>query len=612
MTDEVQEKRKRVKHKRHGPLPPAASPAKAFPKGTPIDPATQLPPGEEVMVDRATASVIGLDADSARTLAQFKDQIGRKASGEQGVRWNADFRVRYQQAVLLYPNSRVSFKQLSPDEHDNIGSRHIADLRDYDDVIKYLRDNHWKGGRESYQWRVGDDSNPQWAVGKIQFAAEDRGEDMARNQQPPQSPPGYGYPPPGYGYPPQAAPPPGYGYPPPAPGYGYPPPGYGYPPPVPQQAPPVAAPPQQAPPQQQAPQAQPQQMPQTVVMQPMPMPMPMPQGPMGPDPRDAIIAQLFAAHQQLQQELLNRTQPQQQQAPPPPPPQQQQVPYDPYWYMRPPYAQMMMQPQQQQQPAQPPAPAPAPPPPQTPIQAVREAVSTVTELKRELKKTDESDDDALEPPAPPVEDDFPVKIKDVGPFRMTAVDGKVVSGGMPFVMANADRFGAMAENMFDKVAKFLDDRESRQSNQVSQHHQDRELKLNEQRMAVEHAERLAAAQERSARAKALEATLRAPTAMGPPQSVVVEQPPQSQQSIIARQPIVEDAPPQPIAVRQTIVEQEEPASPPPQRQTAPIVPVAFAPTPTPFEQEEFRPAEDQEQEQVVETSGESEVAPDAN
>ena len=110
MEEREEPKRKRVKHKRHGPLPPAGSPAKAFPKGTPIDPATQLPPGEEVLIDRETARKIPLDAESARVMQQSRDTIARKASGEQNVRWNAAYRIRYQEAVLLHPNAPTWYR----------------------------------------------------------------------------------------------------------------------------------------------------------------------------------------------------------------------------------------------------------------------------------------------------------------------------------------------------------------------------------------------------------------------------------------------------------------------------------------------------------------------
>lgn len=661
-------KRKRVKHKRKGPMPPAQSPSVAYPKGTPIDAGTQLPPGEEVMIDRETALRIGLDAESARTLTQHKETIGRKASGEQSVRWNADFRVRYQQAVMLYPNSTVSFEMLSPEPHNNIESRYLTDLHDYDDVIKYLRDNYWRGRREVYRWRVGDDSNPQWAVGKIQFpAASEPRDDMAKNP-PQQQPPPYGYPPPQGGYPsPQGGyPPPGYGYPPqgygPPPGYGYqqPPPGYGYPPPAPaQQAPPQAAPPP-APPQQAAP--------QTVVMQPMPMPMPMqvppPQQPMGPDPRDAMIQQMFSVIEKLQFELLRQAQQQQQQPPQvvqqSAPPQQQQQMYDPWWFMR---MQQMMQQQPQPQAAPPPPVQPPVPavPQQTPVQAVREMVSTVTELKREIRTLD-GDDEVPEPPAPPIADDFPVKTHDVGPFRMTAVDGKVVTGGMPFLMGNADRLGAMAESMFDKVAGFLNDREQRQANQINQAKQVKDQEVENTRQMVENAERLAAARERMARASALEASAQVapppqriaahpepivaqppvPVATPPwvappvPQPFIPPQPPQPPQPSQPPQPVVaqpvaapalvaQPAPqpvpqPAPQLVTQVVATlQEQPVPPTPRAPVAavpqpvevPVQPpqVDMTPSPRPVTDEDFRfeEVEQSEQEPVL-----VDPAPDAN
>lgn len=473
-----------IRVRRRGPNKPKkplgkSSPAAAFARGTPIDAKTQLPPGEELLIDRKDAAGIPLDPESARVAAEHHETLTRKARGETGVRWNADGRIRYRECAMLHPNARVYFKDMT-NNFDALPSTYVSACKDYDELIAFLKKNCWKGERVSYKWTIGDDTQPQWATGTINFDAAKETE--MPPQGPPQGPPGYWPPPP----PPPTQQTPQWG----VPAYI----GSNYwdghnwhqnssPPPPP--PPPPAAPPPPPPP---AP---------NVAPQAHPPPMSVMSGP------DAHTSYLYDEIRRLHAELDKRTH-----APPPPPPTTQQA--APGWYgdrfwtgnaWAPP-----QQPQQQQQ--EPVAAVAQPERPLTPIEQAKTAVQTVLDLSRlsnNLKEeltggsTKEEDDPAPDEKKP----DFPMQVQDFGPFRMSAVSEnggppKLVEGALPFAMLNADKGMAALKGLLNQFGEFMDTR-VKQSTQLNN------AQTENQRRQVENAERLAAAQRTIAEAEKMRA-----------------------------------------------------------------------------------------------------------
>lgn len=572
--------RKKAASKKNGkPGVTTTGTTQLYPEGVPTSEAgTAL---EDVKITRKRGKDLPLDAESARVAEQHKNVMGRKSRGETGVRWNSDYRIRYGQCVELHPYCKVSIKQIEPVEDENIAARPASILRTYDDLIAYVRDNHWKGDRAAYKWVLYDDTQPQWATGIIRFNEDPRRvqrltaepdqeepELMDRRQQPPphqwggyggyppqspygapappygQQPPPFGSPypqqiPPGYapqGYPPGYPQQPGYtGYPAPAPSPGY---GASYPP-APQAAPPHPLPPEQSagppPSPQQAPAPQQQQ-------QPPPAPYPYPPPAAQPSgTSDSVVTFLIDQVQNLARdntvlrEDLRRnpvSPPQAATSQPQTPPATPTQPYPFYPYPHPPYAgyppqaplpgQPPQQPQQpQQQPQQPQAQspqyppeywawywtqgpgagahrppevahheAPPPEPPPNPIQQVRDTLGMLGEmhlLARSFGNAVSPAEQAApeEPPPPPEDDDFPLKTKEVGPLRYTAINGEIQRDLVSMGLGNFDKAGPLIGKAWDKVTEFWRERERA----VDRHAEMRKQKIRDMKEMADQAER---------------------------------------------------------------------------------------------------------------------------
>lgn len=500
--DHVKLRRKRGPNKDKTPLG-RSTPASAFARGTPIDPRTQLPPGEEVMIDRATAESTPLDPESARVGAEHHETMTRKARGESGVRWNADGRIRYRECAMLHPNAKVVFKDTT-NGFEGFPFTYVSQCKDYDELIAFLKKNCWKGERVTFKWTICDDSQPQWATGNISFDAK---EDSMGQQQPPgwgppPGPPGYG---PGYGPPQQQQLPGWYGnqywdgraWLPQAPQPYYPP----------QQPPPQAAPP--PPP----PQAPPQVPSMSLAT--------------GPDPQ---VAYLHEEIRRLHAELERRNHMPQQQ------PAQSGLAVgwygDRYWNG---VAWV------QQQPAQEPAtPVAQPEKPLSPIETAKSAVQMVLDLNKmsnELKSTltGPQPEEPPETELPKNEDPFPMQVQDFGTFRMAAIregDGpaKLVEGAMPFAMLNMDKVAAGAKSLLGQIGDFMDMR-------IKQGTQANDQQAAARRRSVEDAERLAHAQKEIAEAHAIEAQAEALKAAAL----------QAQHQLAAQSPAPAPVAPQPVA-----------------------------------------------------------------
>ena len=504
---------------------------------------------------------VPLDEESARVQAQHYETMTRKARGEKNAPWNPDSRVRYHECVKFNPAARVVFKQVEPHEAEvpNAGIA-VSAVRDYDDVIRHLQ-RFWRGDHAAFKWTIKDDRTPSLATGVIRFAEKEK--DMSQ-QQPPQGPP------PGYAPPPMYAAPQPYWdgrqwvYPQQPPPYYAPPPQY--PPSAPQQPPPQAAPPQAAPP--------PAAPPSGPAMPPMSL--------AGPDPNTTyLFDEIRRLHSMLEQQ---RTQ-----APPPMPHQSQPQTPPPGWYNNQGQTQWwdgrawgaLQQPAQQQQ--QPTQAAPAQPErPLTPIESAKQAMDTVMQLARLSSdlKTQIADPPAPleEPETTPAtpEEPFPMRIEDLGPFRMAAIrhgDGpaELVEGMLPFAMLNADKAGTALKGILGELKGLMDTR-MQQSTQFNDAQQSaRRQAVEDAKELAEAQKKIAEAQEKSAQAEVLKAqalmaqrqlleSAPAPTA----QQQVAPQPPPPQQQP-APQP-----PPPPVQVAPPIVEPEpEPQGAPPEPQPQP-------------------------------------------
>lgn len=485
-----------------------------------------------------------LDEESARVQAQHYETMTRKARGDKNAPWNPDARVRYHECVKLNPAARVVFKQVEPHESEipNAGIA-VSAVRDYDDVIRHLQ-KFWRGDQAAYKWTIKDDRTPSLATGVIRFAEKEK--DMSQ-QQPPQGPP------PGYGPPPAYVSPQPYWdgrqwvYPQQPPPYYAPPPQY--PPPAPQQPPPqaAAAPPPAAPPSGPA-------------MPPMSL--------AGPDPNTTyLFDEIRRLHTMLEQQ---RTQ-----APPPMPHQAQPQTPPPGWYNNQGQTQwwdgrawgalQQSAPQQQQAPAAPVQPER----PLTPIESAKQALETVMELAR---MTTDLKTGLADPPAPleepettpaTPEEPFPMRVQDLGAFRMAAIrhgDGpeELVEGMLPFAMLNADKAGTALKGILGELKGLMDTR-MQQSTQFN------DAQAAARRQAVEDAKELAEAQkkiaeanEKSAQAEALKAQALIA------QRALMEAPAPTMQQQVAPQPPPQQQPaPPPVQVAPPIVEPEPEPQPQP-------------------------------------------------
>lgn len=264
------------KNKRRAYAPKAKPPpGPRLPDGVPIDPQTGLPM-TDVPIDREELRRIGaFDAESAQVTQEFRNRLAAKQRGER-VTFNSEQQVAIEEMLAEYPTARIFIKQVSPKEDDNIPSRPLSFIRDFEGLRKYIVDSHWNRKDAVYQWAVRAKGHPQIGTGKIVFAEVEEMQQGNGNGYGgyPGAPPHQGYlPPQGYpqgyppGYPPQQYP----GYPPQQ--FQYP----GYPPQYAQLQAPAPAP--YPPPQY----AQPQQ-PQAPAPQAAPAPAsaPAPQSPSGP------------------------------------------------------------------------------------------------------------------------------------------------------------------------------------------------------------------------------------------------------------------------------------------------------------------------------------------
>jgi hypothetical protein len=495
------------------------------------------------LISEEEAQSLPLDAESSRMMAQHKKTMSLKAGGMNGVPWSPDHAIRYGEAVTRHPAAYVRIKQLKPLEHDGIPSQPVSALPNYDALVAYLRERHWKGDNAEYKWFVYDDSNFQWATGTIKFAARPQEDSMSR-------PPGQGGP---WGpgpYPGQWGPqapgawqPPGYG----------PPPGYGgqqyaaYPMPA-QQVPPQPAPPWQ----QQAPQQQPQQ--------PAPAPPAQIQMPAGVDPvLGALLTQLM---QQLNDSRNECSQ------------LRYQMHYGAQQQYAPPQAQgygtgaPVPHADAAQQPAQ----------PKSAMDQLNEMATTflgVHGLTTRLQHVFGGDVVEENPVAPPVDDPgFPVKIKDVGLSRMTAVpdsDGTWQIGEK----FNYEKAFSYLPTAMDKLGEFID-KVSTKRNEQETATMEKKVELMERAQAV--AERQARFQHMlgSGPQPVVHAAPRAappPVSFGgavvpdyyPPQQHPAQQQPRDyhppQQHIAQQPPIVPPAPVSPPSVVTQPAQQPEPQAP---------------------------------------------------
>jgi len=209
----------------------------AYPDTVPVD--EEGAPVEAV--DEETLKKIPLDVESAQVSEQHAKTMKRKAAGEKLVPYSSDYAIRFLQVKHFHPNAKVAIEQEEPVVDESIPGRPIAAFRDYDDFKAYVR-QFWKGESATFKWRVWENHQPQWTVGRIRFREDPNwtprssGEDRrARRDDPPPPQPQQYNPNP---YPPPAWP----GYPPPAGYYQQPPPQYAPPAehePAPQPQPPL-------------------------------------------------------------------------------------------------------------------------------------------------------------------------------------------------------------------------------------------------------------------------------------------------------------------------------------------------------------------------------------
>jgi hypothetical protein len=428
----------------------------------------------------------GFDPESVRATQEHRNHVLAKDRGE-AVIWNSDPRIAISEMFRVHSNALVEIKQVHPKEDDNIPSRPLSFIRDYDGLRRYITEAHWNKKDATYQWWVRAQGFPQIGTGKITFAEV---EDMSR-----QGNGNGGYPPqqyqqyqqPQYAQPPQQQ----YAQPPqqqqyaPAPQYAAPAPQqpqYAAPAPQPQQTTPgpqgsvplvdqngvqvgwmingIAYVPQPQQPQQQQPvqQQMPQQPPQPIVVQ---APPPAPGG--GLDPNFLVTQLLQMARDnadQLQQQLLavQRQQAQPQQQHPGFVPMYQGL--TPLGYGVPPgLTPVMQQPVQQAAPTPAPAPVEPPPPPPSALEMMQRGFKETTEVMQLQKKFVDTVkqvagiDDSL-PEAPPapiaVPEDFPLKTKEIDGVTVGSIDGEMMGFGETALL-NAPKLLGVVTGFADKL-----------------------------------------------------------------------------------------------------------------------------------------------------------------
>ena len=418
-----------------------SSNGRLYPEGVPLDANGSPLKGADIPAD--VAATIPMDEESARITQQHQEIMRKKAAGET-TRWHGDTRVRYMEVITVHPHATVGIQQTYPVKDESIQDQPANSLRTYEQLKNYLRNNHWRGQHAKYKWTIYDDMNPNWAVGEIEFGPDaewaKKYEEKMNGKQPPNGQPPYWqqqYPQQPY-YPPYGPHP--YYQPPPAQGY----PTGAYPPaPPPQPAQPAP------PPQQPAPQPPPQPAPQPPPPPPQPPPLPQPvmQQPGGQS--DPFTQTLLDQNKYLFQLAMHAMQQPQLQSQ-----QSQQYPYYP-----------MYQPQQQQ--PQPAAVAPPPPPPD-PLTQARDSMARLTEavaLAREWStKLDPTAAAAAATTAAasstPVEDDFPWKVKDIGPLRIILNQDGTPVDGVTSALMNGDKIAEGLNIVFEKIASVLEKRQN--------------------------------------------------------------------------------------------------------------------------------------------------------
>jgi len=553
---------------------------KTNPNGAAGEPAPSVPlaagggedPGRPVPISKARGKA--LDDESARINDSAESEVGRRLSGEKEVRLNADYPTRFRQAKQLYPSSRVRFTQILPVEDENIPARLLQSFRDYDEIIAYVRDVHWRGEDATYKWEIYEESR-RWTTGQIKFRADPRwaerknGSALADEERPMQPPSGgYG---PGYQQQPQ---PPGY-----RPGdvvNGYQFDGRQWNWLGAQQPQPPAAPPQVQPqPQYQQPQPPP---PQVIVQPTAPAPYQPPPPPQAPPPDNdltmRLVNELSAANARAARaEEVNRSLDQRmadlerratgvaaQPAPAAPAPAPVQQPVQPQpqpiyrpgdivnghqfdgrqwnWLAAPP-------PAQAQQPAAPPV------APVNPVVQARESFGVVREMMRMGKEVasefspPEKDDPPPAPEPPKEKDDFPVQVREAGPLTLVAVDGKWQRDPYTVAAFNAGKAADFVSNMFEKVTKALDKRGEDQQKMADHQAQARQQKIVDTERAARALTEAAVATERLKVAQS-------PAQPPPVQQFVAQQPQQPQQQYVAPPPVA-PAPAPPLQVATNIV-----------------------------------------------------------
>jgi hypothetical protein len=404
---------------------PNGKPEVLFPSGAPVD-ASGAPADDAEVDEQLIIDGLPLDSESARMLQKGENILSKKAAGDKNVKWDAPMPIRFSLAKRYAPDGYVRFKQVDPDEDDNILPRPISLFNDFSDLVKYLREHHWKGDASQYQWQVFTHRQPCICTGQVNFKADPDRIRSREEEMPPPSPPQY---PPGY--PPQYPP----GYPPP----GYPPPQYppGYPPPYPQQQQPYAPPPGYPPPP-----PPPPPFPGSVQAQ-VPQPQPPPVAPV-PSPHDpALVQWLIQQNMNLSSQVATLIEDQRRQIHAPPPTTQTATsapvyPSYPYWWYQ--------QQQQQQQPQ------PVPEKQKTPLELLSELQSTITEVQK-FGKTVAKEVGYVPPeqhqanPATPVDDNFPIPTKTIGGVTVMAdQNGKL---NVPW-MLNIGKIEEIGEKVFDK------------------------------------------------------------------------------------------------------------------------------------------------------------------
>jgi len=514
---------------------------------TPIDEATGAPP-EEALIPDDQARNMAMDAESSRMNAQHQTVVRKKQQGVPMTQWSPDPRIKYGEIYRFHPGAKVVIRMIEPYDDDNIPTRYLSQLSNYDKLIQHIKDTHWQGKQAAYKWGVCEDGGRVWGTGVIKFGPQR--DETAHQQQHHQQNPMMGGQPQYYGQ------------------------QWGYPPPQQMYQPQQMYPQQQMyPPQfgEPVPQAQPTQQ--------APAAQPAPQSPYAPHPD--VLTGLLGHIERLTNTVIEQKQqvphfapapvgqaPQQPSAPPGyiaqipwhmmgqlPPQVVAQIPAHllPYIFGNG-YVPVPQQQPQPAQPAQPPVQQQVPhAPPLSPIDAAREAMTGVKEMMRmgrefaQFANPDAPDDPESPAATPPDPDPSPLQVQDIGLTRFVRdrETGQMVeSDGLSKILMSGDKIGAVFSTIAEKAIGTVEKRQ--------------EMVHKAQAQAIDNAKQLAAvqreiaeSQERIARAKAIQAAAETSMRASQPQFAPPPSPPPPQQQYV--QPPPPPSPPTP------------PAPPPPQQ-----------------------------------------------